>query len=354
MSITNSCLHAAFAYCAAVCLVNVNGSSAHGQLRIRHGAPVSVEVKSLYESGLKYLTTTQHDNGSWIGSGYDGPGVDALCCLAILSSGEDPNFGRYAENVRKALRAVIAKQDSNTGLIGGRGGHTSMYNHGFATLALAEAYGAVSDKLLSDGKNTRTLGEALELAVGAIITSQDQNPHGGWRYSPTAKDADTSVSGANIVALLAARNAGIEVPDKNIERSVKMFESCTGPSGAVAYSVGGVGSAFGDSMARSSIACLVFSVAKRKDCEAFEKTLSHLTERIDQPPGGHKHYARYYMAQALFQGDPETWKQWDQINTETLQQELAEDGSMGGSAHSTSMSLLSMALNFRFLPIYER
>ena len=60
------------------------------------------------------------------------------------------------------------------------------------------------------------------------------------------------------------------------------------------------------------------------------------------------------MAQALFQGDFETWKKWDQINTEMLQEELTDNGSIGGNAYSTAMSLLSMALNFRFLPIYEK
>ena len=66
----------------------------------------------------------------------------------------------------------------------------------------------------------RSLGQALELAVRCILTSQDQNPFGGWRYTPDAKDADVSVSGANIIAMLAARNAGIEVPDENIKKAI--------------------------------------------------------------------------------------------------------------------------------------
>lgn len=329
-----------------------------GGLRLRHGAPVSVEVKTLYESGLEYLVKKQDKMGKWPSSQYGaGPGSDGLCCLALMSSGEDPNYGRYASNIRAAVRSIIRRQNKKTGLLAQNANHGSMYHHGFATLALAEAYGAVNENLLWKGekdKNPRTVGEALELAVGRIISSQNKNPHGGWRYTPESKDADTSVSGANIVALLAARNAGLEIPDENINKAVKLFENCTGPSGAVAYSVGGSGFAFGDSLARSSIACLTLAVAKRKDSEAYEKTLKHLTDRIDQPPNQWKYYTRYYMAQALFQGDFDAWKQWDEINTEMLQEELGEDGSIGGGPYSTAMSLLSMALNFRFLPIYER
>jgi hypothetical protein len=156
------------------------------------------------------------------------------------------------------------------------------------------------------------------------------------------------------VALLAARNAGVEIPDENIDKAVKLLEQSTNDTGAVAYQVGSVGFAFGDSLARSSIACLSLSVAKRKDSKAYEATLKYLTERIDQPPRNWKYYTRYYMAQALFQGDFDAWSKWDQINTEMLQEEQTDDGSIGGSTYSTAMSLLSMALNFRFLPIYER
>ena len=133
------------------------------------------------------------------------------------------------------------------------------------------------------------------------------------------------------------------------------MEQATDASGAVAYQVGSTGFAFGDSVARSSIACLSLSIAKRKESEAFQNTLEYLKSRADQPASGNwPYYSRYYMAQALFQGDFESWKKWNQINTELLEEEQGEEGAIGGSVYSTAMSLLSMALNHRFLPIYER
>lgn len=344
----------------AIAMVVCVGSHLAAQgLQIRHGSPVPVEVKTLYDAGLAYLEGKQLANGTWQSSSYgNGPGVDGLCCLAILSCGEDPNFGRYAETLRKGLRAIIRTQNDESGLLSqSRGTHGSMYHHGFGTLALAEAYGAVDDTMLweGEGEGQRPLGEALEKAVRCIITSQDQNPYGGWRYTPDAKDADISVSGANIVALLAARNAGIEVPDENIEKAMKLLKDSTDKSGAVAYQVGSTGFAFGDSTARSSIACLSLAIAKQKDSEAFQNTLSHLTARIDRPAvGSWPHYTRYYQAQALFQGDFQAWQSWNEMNTEVLEESQSEDGSIGGSTYSTAMSLLSMALNYRFLPIYER
>ena len=67
--------------------------------------------------------------------------------------------------------------------------------------------------------------------------------------------------------------------------------------------------------------------------------------------------ARYYQAQALFQGDVASWEKWNKLLVRQLKQIQAADGSFRGqqgSSVSTSLSLLALAVNFRFLPIYER
>jgi hypothetical protein len=271
--------------------------------------------------------------------------------MAFLASGEDPNFGPYSNHVRRAIRNIISAQDASTGFLG-----ISMYHHGFGMLGLAEAYGAVDERnLWPDGKGQRSIGQALELAVRAATTSQKRNPLGGWRYSPGATDADTSVSGAVLVGLLAARNAGVEVPDESINRAIAYYKSMTSGAGFVGYS-GGMGG-FGDSLARSSIASLVFAVARRKDLPEYKSTLGHVKERLDQVMQGYPEYGRYYQAQALFQGDLAAWEKWNKMVVRQLKQAQQPDGSFQGRwgpSFSTSMSLLAVALNYRFLPIYER
>ena len=224
-------------------------------------------------------------------------------------------------------------------------------------LALAEAYGTVDDRDLwpagQNGKG-RSIGEALELAVRAAITSQKKNPFGAWRYSPDATDADTSVSGAVLVGLLAARNAGIEVPDTSIDKAVSYYKSMTSNAGEVGYS--GIGG-FGDSIARSSIAALVFAVARRQDLPQYKAALQYLTGRLEESPQQWPEYARYYEAQALFQGDIEAWKKWNGLLIQHLKRSQQSDGSFQGQlgpAVDTSLSLLALALNYRLLPIYER
>lgn len=321
---------------------------------LRTGDQVPRDVRELYDRGLKYLVKTQSENGDWAG-GQSGPGVTGMGLMCFLASGEDPNFGQYSGNVRRALRSIISSQNSSTGYFG-----NSMYHHGFATLALAEAYGAVDDRNLwagHEGDSNRSIGKSLELAVRAAITSQKNNSFSAWRYSPSGSDADTSVSGAVLVGLLAARNAGIEVPDESIDKAIAYYVSMTAPSGQVAYA-GGIGG-FDESMARISIGALVYSLARRKDLPQYKATLKYLENKLAGGSSGHGgvEYQRYYQAQALFQGNFESWQKWNKDLIRQLTVLQADDGSFSGSYGppvSTSLSLLAVAVNYRFLPIYER
>jgi hypothetical protein len=341
---------AAFAFGA---MVAISVTTARAQVFEPHiGDAVPRDVREMYDRGLQYLIKTQTENGDWQG-GQQGPGVTGMALMTFLASGEDPNFGAYSIQVRKALRAIIRAQDANTGYMG-----DSMYHHGFAMLALAEAYGAVDERNLwptDEASKQRSIGAALELAVRAAVTSQKKNSYGGWRYSPDSNDADTSVSGAVLVGLLAARNAGIEVPDESIDRAISYYQSMTSDSGQVGYS-GGIGG-FDESIPRISIGALVYAVARRKDLPQYTATLNYLKQRLEQPPGHYREYALYYEAQALFQGDIESWEKWNTLLVRQLKESQLPDGSFKGDMGSevaTSLSLLALALNYRFLPIYER
>jgi hypothetical protein len=317
------------------------------------GDTIPRDIREMYDRGLQYLVESQTDRGTWSG-GESGAGTAGLALLAFLASGEDPNYGIYSSSVRKTVRYLVEQQSAATGYMG-----PSMYHHGFAMLALAEAYGAVDERTLwtgVDAKAQRPLGECLELAVRCAVTSQEKNPFNAWRYSPGARDADTSVAGAVLMGLLASRNAGIEVPDKAIDDAIGYFASMTSTGGSVGYS-GGMGG-FGESLARSSIACLVYSIGKRKDLDQYDYTKTYLVKSVgSSSSNGWADYARYYQAQALFQADLEAWEKWNKRLVRDLKSAQNDDGSFSGqlgSANSTSMALLALALNYRFLPIYER
>ena len=326
------------------------------ETQVRFGTDVPRDVEQIYERGLEWLATNQTPEGTWSG-GDSGPGITGMCIMAFLASGEDPNFGRYSEHIRRAVRSMIKGQTAATGFFGGNMGHSSMYHHGFAMLGMSEVYGVLDEETLWDAETKaderRSIGESLELAVRAAVTSQKNNPFHGWRYGPEATDADTSVSGAVLMGLLAARNAGVKVPDESIDQALDYFKTMTTNRGEVGYSgIGGGGSAN-----LKAIAALVYSIGKRKDWKEYKGVLGAITVNLEHEEYSYPEYFRYYTAQALFQGDFEAWNKWNLKTAKQLKDLQSDDGSFQsqhGPAYGTGMSLLAMAVNYRFLPSYER
>ena len=339
-----------FTHAALALLLVIASAGGHARAQdstLRYGGQIPPEVDTIYEHGLAWLVANQAQDGSWPGNN-QGPGVTGICLMAFLASGEDPNYGRYASTIRRAIRNIIQQQDATTGYL-----PNSMYHHGFGMLALSESYGVVDESLVWQGdKPTRSIAQALNLAIGCAVNAQKKNRFGGWRYSPDSVDADMSVTGAVLMGLLAARNAGMDVPDDVIKNAMEFVRRSTGSDGSVAYT-GGFGG-MGGSMNLTAIATLVGAVTKTKDTDQYRAALKRLQDNLDyHEAGNYAEYFRYYMAQALFQGDYGAWQKWNSEKIRELQGIQHDDGSFGGS-YETGMSLLGLALNYRFLPIYER
>lgn len=303
------------------------------------GEEIPPEMEEMYRRGLAYLAASQTAQGNWEGSYDQQPGVVGLALLSFLAVGEDPNYGPYRQVIKRGATYILSQQDPSTGYIG-----NSMYNHGFATLALAELYGHLREP---------DVGVALQKAVKLILESQEQNPMGAWRYTPVSKDADTTVSGAPMVALFAAKNAGVSVPDKAFERALGFYANSTANDGGVAYT----NTSGGGNTVRTAISSLGFSLANDYESDASRSNFQYLRENKDQTSSSYPYYQFYYLSQALFQGDMREWELWNQRVFRVFKATQARDGSWSGprgSTFATAGALLTMALNYRLMPIYER
>jgi hypothetical protein len=304
----------------------------------RQDDPIPPQVESMYTKGLRYLESNQNEDGSWSGRSGTEPGVVGLCVMAFLAHGEDPDYGPYSKTIRKGLDYIIKQQSSSNGYIG-----SSMYNHGFSTLALAEAYGVVEDDRIA---------KALNEAVKLILSAQKRNPRGAWRYTPESPDADTTVTGCQLVALFAARNAGIPVPDEAIKKGLAYMKRCRSIDGGYGYT-----SASSAKPTLTAIGSLCFSLAKLKDDKGYRASLEYLKKNLNYRDRYYPFYFEYYMSQALFHADEEVWQEWNARNIRFLGASQSRDGSWPGTkgpSFSTAGALLSLALNYRFLPIYEK
>jgi hypothetical protein len=145
-------------------------------------------------------------------------------------------------------------------------------------------------------------------------------------------------------------NAGIAVPQEAIQKGLKFFLMCQTAEGGFGYTSGN-----SPNGARTAIGCLVFALAKEKNSKAFQSAFNYLKRA---PAESHyQQYYLYYASQAFFHGSQEAWQVWNRANIKILGASQNADGGWDGqfgSTFSTSASLLSLALNYRFLPIYER
>lgn len=304
----------------------------------RQEDPIPAAVENVYTRGLRALAQSQNKEGYWEDSQGNEPGVVGLCVMAFLAHGEDPNHGPYAVNIQRGITYILKQQKESNGYIG-----DSMYTHGFATLALAESYGMYRDKRIAP---------ALKKAVDLILSAQENNGKGAWRYRPESTDADSTVAGCQIVALYAARNAGIAVPDKALGKGMKYMASCRSSSGGYGYTSSG-----GGRPTLTAIGVLTQALAKEQDTRAFKASTKYLSKRLNYRDRHYAYYFEYYMSQALFHSDEKLWEEWNTKNIRYLSTIQGANGAFpgnNGAAFSTSGALLSLALNYRFLPIYEK
>src|SRR5262245_59676520 len=179
------------------------------------------ETQLAIERGLGFLAGRQQPDGTF-GGAYDprrgNVGITSLCALAFMAGGHQPGRGQHGKVVARALEYVLRQEQplsDDRGFLYRPDGqrYGPVYSHGFGTLFLAEVHGMVHEPVLR-----KRLRDTLKRAVKLIV--RGQNHEGGWRYDPESTIADASVTACQIMALRAARNAGISVPKKTVDQCV--------------------------------------------------------------------------------------------------------------------------------------
>ena len=308
------------------------------------GDEITPKQQAAVAKGLRFLAKHQQPNGDLGGSA-----VTALGALAFMSAGNLPGRGQYGDNVRRALEFVLGGAQES-GLLAGDGSNGVMYAHGFATLFLAEVYGMTGDEAVK---------EKLHRAVQLIQRSQ--NEEGGWRYQPAPIDADISVTICQIMALRAARDAGIKVEKGVIDRAIKYVRACQNRDGGFSYMLtagGGGGSAFPRSAA--GVASLFYAgIYKGPEIDRGLKYLEDFrpgTRRGDATRDAHYFYGHYYGVQAMFLAGGKYWATWyPAIRDELIERQSPETGAWSGQVgdeYCTAMALIILQMPNRYLPVF--
>lgn len=301
------------------------------------------------QKGIGWLASRVQEDGSFGESVYQqNLAVVSLGGLAFLSRGHMPNRGPYGKYVSRLVDFVLQHAQQN-GLIAvpDESVRGVMYGHGFAALFLAQVYGATRQ---------REVRPALKNAIDLIVSTQ--NDEGGWRYGPTKKDADISVTVCQTMALRAARNAGFFVPGQTIAQARAYVRNLQNDDGGFRYVTADGQSAY----PRTGAAVVALASLGVKQNELFVAASRYLMENIpkDSEYAGNPHYfyGQYYAAHALWQVGGDHWSNWySQVSELLLRRQLTsgewEDESICNE-YATSMACLILTMPKNFLPLLRK
>jgi hypothetical protein len=308
---------------------------------------------------LAYLKSTQKPDGAWDSGGFGrATSITSLAVMAFLAAGHVPGApGPYRATVEGGIRYVLDHQRPN-GLIVSNSSHGPMYCHGISTLMLAEVVGMTADAELA-ARCRAALARGVKLIVLAQNLAKNPNHSGGWRYQPTSRDSDLSVSGWQVMALRAAKAAGCAVPSDNIDRALDYIKRCSSPEeGGFGYQPGS-----GPNNPRTGTGVLALEICGTHESPEAVAGAEYLLKHPPRWASSYFFYEVYYCPLALFQmGDRYFLTYYPKLVAILLEHQdkdgswLSGDGNdrSGGRVYCTAMAVLALAVEHHYLPIYQR
>ncbi len=319
----------------------------------RDTVKVDEKTGSIIQGALKWLASQQLPNGAWGSSGEEKRHPIAMTgytLMAFQAGGQLPGEGEFGKNVNAGIKFLLDScgpdglfTDSNSGQY--------MYGHGVAAIALAEAYGET---------RIPSMRAKLEKIIRVILTSQ--NREGGWRYRPVANDADISVTVLQVVALRAAKNAGLDVPQKTIDNAVKYVKSCYHErSGGFAYQPGRE-----PGFARTAAAIYSLQVCGLYDDKMVKAGSEYLLQNQKTKQEWFT-YGNFYAAPAQYMIGGEIWAKWYKKIKDILEGAVKRQGDVYyweprldqgrggvGEVYCSAVYTMILAMPYHYIPLYQR
>jgi hypothetical protein len=310
----------------------------------KHEVRMPDSARKATARGLAWIARHQNNDGSWSDSRYPhDPAITSFAVLALLSQGHVPDQGTYGKELAKAQRFLMSCSRDDGYLVGTRGGN--MYAHAMAALALAELWSVTQDKRIKP---------ILQKSTDLIISAQSRE--GGWRYSPRPVGSDISVTIMQVMALRAAKNAGIHVPDQTLRKAISYIRSCYDePSGGFNYMPYSRQPGF----ARTAAGVCVLYLTGEHNAPEIPRAVQYMKANFDQQL--HYWYGHYYASHAMHQVGGEEWERWYARMVEAFLPMQNQDGAWSGRdrtspgpVYDTSIAVIALSVPMHYLPIYQR
>ncbi len=333
----------------------------------------TVHSEKAVEEGLAWIVRHQRADGSWSLNFHDqcqanpcppqraiesDTAATGLALLPLLGAGYIHNVKcRHQDSVRRGLDWLVQHQEPNGNMFVGGGGITYLYSHAIATMALCEAYGLSRDS---------NLKEPARRAMNFIVESQ-HTEGGGWRYSP-GQPGDTSVFGWQIFALRSGHLAGLSVPRATLRGCSDYLNMAATDPKKILYS-------YQPGREVSPVMTAEALVARQllgwpRNHPSLVKGAGRIAAHLEKDPQRNIYYW-YYATQLLHNLKNKDWERWNPHVRELLIRMQVKDdtcasgswdpshpspdqwGEIAGRLFQTSLSVLTLEVYYRYLPLYR-
>ncbi|TWU39180.1 prenyltransferase/squalene oxidase repeat-containing protein [Novipirellula artificiosorum] len=348
----------------------LGGRTPEGRERLGQRYGATAESEAAVEMALAWLANHQRRDGSWsfnleldpcggrcrnsreVG---DTPapatGATGLALLAFLGAGYTQDEGKYDTVVRDGLYYLrSAGAQSEAGLDWQQG---SMYGHGIALLAVAEALSMSCREGREQGDSD--LREITTL--GSLFTTRAQHPRGSWGYAP-GQPGDTTITTWQVLSLVAARRNKIQLPYETLPAAHR-FALSMAPPGKMEF---GYRKPTPEPTTTAIGLTLMLYLGHSPYEPAMEEALNKLAKR---GPTVNNLYHNYYGTLALHHARHHLWDPWQTRLRDHLVRMQAvsghergswhfEDkyGDVGGRVYSTAMAAMILEVYYRYMPLY--
>ena len=358
---------AAEASAADVASVNNHSDAGRKALLAKFGGSQASE--SAVQYGLEWLISVQHPQGYWdfinigecknAGTINNPIGGTAYALLPFLAAGQTHKEGKYTKQVGAGLkylttigvnapagydlRGMINKQSED------KAPNEAYYVHGAATLAICEAYGITKD---------RQLKRAAEGAIRFIVNSQDPKG-GGWRYLPQ-EPGSTSVTAIQVMALVAAKKAGIKIPD-NVFQGIMHYLDTVQVDEEGRYGYEAEKKTYKSSVTAMAILCRMYCGWKRDDGD-MRAGIALLNKTYPKD----NLYTMYFATQVMKNWGGQEWERWNALLRDDLVADQETEGPakgswkprsgaiharQGGRLLTTALATLTLEVYYRYKPL---
>jgi hypothetical protein len=284
------------------------------------------------DAGVGWLARHQSDDGRWDSDGFDehcdtkrgcpcrGTGepdgdisATSLALLSFLRRGDTCRVGRYKRTVKLGFD-WLREQQAESGCFGDET-PVSVETHAMATYAICEAFAVSRDYRLK---------ENAQKAVDFLNSLQRSD--GAWSRSGKDAEPDVVVTVWSVLALKAARTAGLNAPEEHFEKALKFFDSRT-----EALSAEDGAASCEDYESAAGIAIASIFCRREYRHETFQKLVSMIAENplfwwnTDGP------VYTYLATSAIFQCGGGRWRKWCEEIEDCLCDHQRTDGCAAGS-----------------------